>query len=39
VAVVDWLAKGPDGSVRGRGVNVLELAPDGRLAAVTGLWV
>lgn len=37
-AVVDWRALGPDGSVKGRGVNVLELAPDGRLLAVTGLW-
>ena len=38
VALVDWVAKGPDGTDRGRGVNVLELAPDGRLAAVTGFW-
>ena len=38
VALVDWAAKGPDGGVRGRGVNVLELAPDGRFAAVTGFW-
>jgi uncharacterized protein YndB with AHSA1/START domain len=30
MALVDWLAKGPDGSVRGRGINVLERAPDGR---------
>jgi uncharacterized protein YndB with AHSA1/START domain len=37
-AVVDWRAVGPDGTLRGRGVNVLELAPDGRLAAVTGFW-
>jgi uncharacterized protein YndB with AHSA1/START domain len=38
VALVDWVAKGPDGGVRGRGVNVLELAPDGRFAVVTGFW-
>jgi uncharacterized protein YndB with AHSA1/START domain len=37
-AVVDWVAKGPDGAARGRGTNVLELAPDGRLARVVGLW-
>jgi uncharacterized protein YndB with AHSA1/START domain len=39
MALVHWVAKGPDGAVRGRGVNVLELAPDGRLAAVTGFWM
>ena len=38
VALVDWVAKGPDGAVRGRGVDVLELAGDGRLASVTGFW-
>jgi uncharacterized protein YndB with AHSA1/START domain len=38
VALADWVAKGPDGTVRGRGVNVIELAPDGRFAAVTGFW-
>ena len=38
VALADWVAKGPDGAVRGRGVNVIELAPDGRFAAVTGFW-
>jgi uncharacterized protein YndB with AHSA1/START domain len=37
-ALVDWQAKGADGTVRGRGVNVLLLAPDGRLAGVTGFW-
>ena len=38
VALVDWVAKGPDGASRGRGTNVFELAPDGRLERVTGLW-
>ena len=37
-AVVDWMAKGPDGAVRGRGTNVLEVAPDGRLARIVGFW-
>jgi uncharacterized protein YndB with AHSA1/START domain len=37
-AIVDWQATGPDGTVRGRGANVLELAGDGRIAAVTGFW-
>jgi hypothetical protein len=37
-ALVDWLAKAPDGAVRARGTNVFELAPDGRIARVTGLW-
>jgi hypothetical protein len=32
------VAKGPDGAVRARGVDVIELAPDGRFAAVTGFW-
>jgi uncharacterized protein YndB with AHSA1/START domain len=38
VALVDWVARAPDGEVRARGANVFELAPDGRLARVTGLW-
>jgi len=37
-AVVDWIAKGPDGAVRGRGTNVLLLDPDGRLARIVGFW-
>jgi uncharacterized protein YndB with AHSA1/START domain len=36
--LVDWAAKGPDGAVRARGTNVFELAPDGRIARVTGFW-
>jgi uncharacterized protein YndB with AHSA1/START domain len=38
VALADWVARGPDGAVRGRGVNVIELAADGRLSRVTGFW-
>ena len=37
-ALVDWVASGPDGAVRARGTNVFELAPDGRIARVTGIW-
>jgi uncharacterized protein YndB with AHSA1/START domain len=37
-ALVDWVVKGPDGNPRGRGSNVLELAPDGRIARVFGIW-
>src|SRR5262249_39192749 len=37
-AVADWVAKGPDGAPRGRGTDVFELAPDGRIARVVGLW-
>jgi uncharacterized protein YndB with AHSA1/START domain len=36
--VVDWIARGPDGAARGRGTNVFTMAPDGRIAAATGLW-
>ena len=35
--VADWVALGPDGSEVGRGTNVYDLAPDGRIARVTGL--
>ena len=37
-ALVDWVVKGPDGAVRAKGTNVFELAPDGRIARVTGIW-
>jgi uncharacterized protein YndB with AHSA1/START domain len=36
--LVGWAAKGPDGAVKARGTNVFELAPDGRIARVTGFW-
>jgi uncharacterized protein YndB with AHSA1/START domain len=35
-ALVDWRVPGPGGTVAARGTNALELAPDGRLARVTG---
>jgi uncharacterized protein YndB with AHSA1/START domain len=38
VALVAWSAQGADGAARGSGSNVFELAPDGRLARVTGIW-
>ena len=38
LAIVDWAVKGPDGTPRGKGSNVFELAPDGRIARVTGIW-
>jgi uncharacterized protein YndB with AHSA1/START domain len=37
-ALVDWVVRGRDGAVSRRGTNVLELAPDGRIAGVVGLW-
>jgi len=37
-ALVDWVVRAADGSVRTQGTNVFELAPDGRVARVTGLW-
>jgi uncharacterized protein YndB with AHSA1/START domain len=38
LAIVDWTVRGPDGKPRGKGSNVFELAPDGRVARVTGIW-
>ena len=38
VALVDWAVKGPDGAVRANGTNVFDLAPDGRITRVTGIW-
>lgn len=35
--VSDWRVRGPDGQEVERGVNVFELAADGRIRAVTGL--
>lgn len=36
--LADWMATSPDGQPRGRGTNVFTLAPDGRIAAITGFW-
>jgi uncharacterized protein YndB with AHSA1/START domain len=38
VALVDWEVQGPDGAARAKGTNIFELAPDGRIARVTGIW-
>jgi uncharacterized protein YndB with AHSA1/START domain len=37
-AVAEWVAEGPGGKPAGSGTNVFDLAPDGRLARVVGLW-
>ena len=37
-AVVDWTARGADGAARGKGTNMFELAPDGRMARIVGFW-
>ena len=36
-ALVDWVVRSQDGVERGRGTNVVDLAPDGRFARVTGI--
>ena len=36
--LADWVAEGKDGAERGRGTNVFELGPDGRIESVVGLW-
>ncbi len=37
-AVIRWVVIGPNGAEMGRGMNVCELAPDGKFARVTGFW-
>ena len=37
-AVVRWVLVGPNDAEMGRGTNVCDLSPDGRLARVVGLW-
>jgi len=37
--LADWIARAADGTPRGRGRNVFELAPDGRITSVTGFWL
>ena len=37
-ALADWVARGADGQVKGRGTNVFELGPDGLVTRVVGLW-
>lgn len=36
-AVVEWSIIGPDGAAHGRGMNVFDLAPDGRITRVVAL--
>jgi uncharacterized protein YndB with AHSA1/START domain len=36
-AVVEWEMRSEDGTARGRGTNVFELAPDGRIAGAVGV--
>jgi uncharacterized protein YndB with AHSA1/START domain len=38
MALVDWSAVAADGSPRGRGTNVFQLAPDGRITDIVGFW-
>jgi len=37
-ALVEWVAKLPDGKPMAKGTNVFELAPDGRIERVVGFW-
>jgi uncharacterized protein YndB with AHSA1/START domain len=37
-AVARWVATAADGGVKARGTNVYELAPDGRIDRVVGMW-
>jgi len=37
-AMAHWVARAADGTVRGRGTNVYDLAPDGRVHRVVGFW-
>jgi len=38
MALVDWTVRGQDGQERAKGTSAFELAPDGRIARVTGFW-
>lgn len=38
VALADWIARAPGGEVKARGTNVFDLAADGRICRVVGLW-
>lgn len=37
-AVAAWVARGADGTVKARGTNVYDFAPDGKIRRVVGLW-
>ena len=36
--LADWVARGADGSERGRGTNVFAIGHHGRIESVTGFW-
>lgn len=38
MALVDWIATGPDGAERGRGTNAFVFGPTGKIEWVTGFW-
>jgi len=37
-ALVDWIAKKPDGKTLAKGTSVFDLTADGRIGRVVGLW-
>jgi uncharacterized protein YndB with AHSA1/START domain len=37
-AIVRWIARKEDGTTLGRGTNVVDLGPDGRIRRVVGFW-
>jgi len=37
-AIVAWVVKNAEGATRGRGEDVIDFAPDGRIARVVGFW-
>jgi uncharacterized protein YndB with AHSA1/START domain len=37
-AIASWIARKADGSVAGRGRNVFELSPEGKIRCATGFW-
>lgn len=37
-ALARWVATASDGSAKGRGTNVYDFAPDGRISRVIGIW-
>jgi uncharacterized protein YndB with AHSA1/START domain len=37
-ALVEWIARGKDGTPIGKGTNVFELDPDGKIASAIGFW-
>jgi len=38
MALVDWVAEGPDGKERGAGTNAFVFGPTGKIEWVTGFW-